>query len=115
MFLVWVSGVLGSDPGVIVVLAVLLIYWCETLSIIMSNKFNFKLNIFLNFEIFRTPIPLKPDVFNILLFTGVDARVLDPFTIKPLDEPAILTNAREVGGRIVVVEDHYQAGKIFLF
>ncbi|KAL0819157.1 hypothetical protein ABMA28_008412 [Loxostege sticticalis] len=41
---------------------------------------------------------------------GVDARVLDPFTIKPLDEAAIVKNARAAGGRIVVVEDHYQAG-----
>ncbi|XP_063536186.1 transketolase-like protein 2 [Cydia strobilella] len=41
---------------------------------------------------------------------GINARVLDPFTIKPLDEAAVLANARACGGRIVVVEDHYQAG-----
>ncbi|XP_063359242.1 transketolase-like protein 2 [Cydia amplana] len=43
---------------------------------------------------------------------GINARVLDPFTIKPLDEAAVLDNARACGGRIVVVEDHYQAGGI---
>ncbi|XP_063378668.1 transketolase-like protein 2 [Cydia fagiglandana] len=43
---------------------------------------------------------------------GINARVLDPFTIKPLDEAAVLANARACGGRIVVVEDHYQAGGI---
>ncbi|XP_060805855.1 transketolase-like protein 2 [Amyelois transitella] len=43
---------------------------------------------------------------------GVDARVLDPFTIKPLDEAAVIKHARAVGGRVVVVEDHYQAGGI---
>lgn len=41
---------------------------------------------------------------------GVKARVLDPFTIKPLDQAAIIENAKAVGGRIVVVEDHYKEG-----
>ncbi|KAG6446176.1 hypothetical protein O3G_MSEX004293 [Manduca sexta] len=41
---------------------------------------------------------------------GVEARVLDPFTIKPLDEAAVREHARAVDGRVVVVEDHYQAG-----
>jgi transketolase len=41
---------------------------------------------------------------------GVNARVLDPFTVKPLDESAIITNAQQCGGRIVVVEDHYKEG-----
>ncbi|XP_068619892.1 transketolase-like protein 2 [Battus philenor] len=41
---------------------------------------------------------------------GVEARVLDPFTVKPLDAAAVLKHARAVGGRVVVVEDHYQAG-----
>ncbi|XP_039759953.1 transketolase-like protein 2 [Pararge aegeria] len=41
---------------------------------------------------------------------GVQARVLDPFTIKPLDEAALRKHAKAAGGRVVVVEDHYQAG-----
>lgn len=41
---------------------------------------------------------------------GVNARVLDPFTIKPLDQAAVIENAKAVGGRIVVVEDHYRQG-----
>jgi len=41
---------------------------------------------------------------------GIQARVLDPFTIKPLDEAAVVENAKAVGGRIVVVEDHYKEG-----
>lgn len=40
--------------------------------------------------------------------TGVHARVLDPFTIKPIDKQAIIANAQAVGGRVVVVEDHYR-------
>lgn len=41
---------------------------------------------------------------------GIQARVLDPFTIKPLDNDSIIRNALECGGRIVVVEDHYKEG-----
>ena len=38
---------------------------------------------------------------------GVHARLMDPFTIKPIDADAIVANAKECGGRILVVEDHY--------
>lgn len=44
--------------------------------------------------------------------TGVHARVLDPFTIKPMDREAIIANAQQCGGRIVVVEDHYREGGV---
>lgn len=44
--------------------------------------------------------------------SGVHARVLDPFTIKPLDKAAIVQNAAQCGGRIVVVEDHYKQGGV---
>jgi transketolase len=43
---------------------------------------------------------------------GTKVRVMDPFTIKPLDVEAILKNAKECGGRIVVAEDHYPEGGI---
>ena len=42
--------------------------------------------------------------------SGIHARVLDPFTVKPLDRDAIIANAQQCGGRIVVVEDHYREG-----
>ncbi|CAG7722278.1 unnamed protein product [Allacma fusca] len=45
-----------------------------------------------------------------LAASGVQARVLDPFTIKPLDSATIIENAKAVGGRIVTVEDHYPEG-----
>lgn len=41
---------------------------------------------------------------------GINARVMDPFTIKPLDRDGIISSAQECGGRIVVVEDHYREG-----
>lgn len=42
---------------------------------------------------------------------GVNIRVLDLFTVKPLDVEAIKANAKECGGRIVTVEDHYHEGE----
>ncbi|XP_031833016.1 transketolase-like protein 2 isoform X1 [Nomia melanderi] len=41
---------------------------------------------------------------------GVNVRVIDPFTIKPLDAQLIVKNAKEVGGKVVTVEDHYAEG-----
>lgn len=43
---------------------------------------------------------------------GIHIRVLDPFTIKPIDGDAIVANAREAGGKVIVVEDHYPEGGI---
>lgn len=41
---------------------------------------------------------------------GIGARVLDPFTVKPIDRDGIIKNAKECGGLILVVEDHYPEG-----
>lgn len=41
---------------------------------------------------------------------GISARVIDPFTIKPLDVAALRENAKAVGGRVLTVEDHYPEG-----
>nr|XP_061802504.1 transketolase-like isoform X2 [Nerophis lumbriciformis]XP_061802505.1 transketolase-like isoform X2 [Nerophis lumbriciformis] len=41
---------------------------------------------------------------------GKNIRVIDPFTIKPLDAATILANARATGGQIITVEDHYKEG-----
>lgn len=43
---------------------------------------------------------------------GINVRVMDLFTIKPIDKDAIITNAKECGGRIIVVEDHYPEGQL---
>lgn len=42
----------------------------------------------------------------------ISIRVLDPFTIKPLDRKLILDSARATKGRILTVEDHYYEGGI---
>merc|ERR1711983_190211 len=43
---------------------------------------------------------------------GVNIRVMDPFTVKPLDITAIQDNAAACSGRIITVEDHYPEGGI---
>jgi len=49
---------------------------------------------------------------DILAAKGINIRVLDPFTIKPIDAKAIVDNAAACGGRVVTVEDHYPEGGI---
>ncbi|XP_050313724.1 transketolase-like protein 2 [Anthonomus grandis grandis] len=41
---------------------------------------------------------------------GIPARVIDPFTVKPLDSETIISNIKAVGGKCVVTEDHYYEG-----
>ncbi|XP_037037304.1 transketolase-like protein 2 [Bradysia coprophila] len=43
---------------------------------------------------------------------GIHARVVDLFTVKPIDRDGLIKNAKECGGRIVTVEDHYKEGGI---
>lgn len=49
---------------------------------------------------------------NELAKAGINVRVLDPFTVKPIDGDSIINNAKQVGGKILVVEDHYYEGGI---
>ncbi|XP_046817203.1 transketolase-like protein 2 isoform X2 [Vespa crabro] len=42
--------------------------------------------------------------------TSINIRVIDPFTIKPIDAQTIIKNAKETGGKIITVEDHYPEG-----
>ena len=43
---------------------------------------------------------------------GIHARVLDLYSIKPIDTETLLEAAAATGGRLVVAEDHYPAGGI---
>ncbi|KAG8447920.1 hypothetical protein GDO86_015148 [Hymenochirus boettgeri] len=43
---------------------------------------------------------------------GINIRVIDPFTIKPLDAATIVSNGKATGGHIITVEDHYKEGGI---
>lgn len=46
---------------------------------------------------------------------GINIRVVDPFTIKPLDAATIVASARATGGRIITVEDHYREGGLISY
>ena len=41
---------------------------------------------------------------------GIAIRVIDAYSVKPIDREGILAAAKATGGRIVVVEDHYEEG-----
>lgn len=41
---------------------------------------------------------------------GIEARVIDLYSVKPLDSQRLLEAVRDTGGRLVVVEDHYPEG-----
>ena len=41
---------------------------------------------------------------------GIQVRVVDPFTVKPIDQATILASARATGGLVLTVEDHYPEG-----
>lgn len=41
---------------------------------------------------------------------GIEARVVDMFTLKPIDEALILQSAEVTGGRFIVLEDHLAYG-----
>jgi len=43
---------------------------------------------------------------------GINIRVIDPFTIKPIDKDTILAAAKATGGKVLTVEDHYPQGGI---
>jgi transketolase len=41
---------------------------------------------------------------------GINARVLDLYSVKPIDREALLDSLRATGGRLVTVEDHWPQG-----
>lgn len=43
---------------------------------------------------------------------GVAIRLVDPFTIKPIDAQCLRESAAATGGRVITVEDHYRHGGI---
>lgn len=43
---------------------------------------------------------------------GKAVRVIDAFTVKPIDRETILKSVNATQNRLLVVEDHYPEGKI---
>ena len=52
------------------------------------------------------------DAADALAAEGISARVIDLFSVQPVDRETLLAAARECGGNIVTVEDHYAHGGI---
>ena len=47
---------------------------------------------------------------KILQSEKISIRVIDMFSVKPVDSETIIKNAKETNGLILVVEDHYPEG-----
>ncbi|WP_131785476.1 transketolase [Protofrankia symbiont of Coriaria ruscifolia] len=47
---------------------------------------------------------------DVLAAEGISARVIDLYSVKPVDVVTVADAARATGGRLVVVEDHYPEG-----
>ena len=47
---------------------------------------------------------------DILAKDGIAIRVIDAYSVKPIDQAALLDAARATGGRLITVEDHYPQG-----
>ena len=53
---------------------------------------------------------------DVLQAEGIHIRVIDIFCLKPIDQAALVANAKACGGKVVTVEDHYPSGNLpFLF
>ena len=50
------------------------------------------------------------DAADRLARSGVHVRVIDAYSVKPIDTDTLRTAARATGGNLVVVEDHYPQG-----
>ena len=48
--------------------------------------------------------------YDTLKGEGINIRVVDPFTLKPLDKDLLVECAKATGGRVLTVEDHYAEG-----
>src|SRR5258708_16395360 len=44
---------------------------------------------------------------------GIMVRVIDAYSVKPIDEETLLAAAEETGNKIVVVEDHWPEGGLW--
>ena len=47
---------------------------------------------------------------SVLKSDGTAIRVIDAYSVKPIDGQTILRAAKETGGRVIVAEDHYEEG-----
>ena len=48
--------------------------------------------------------------YETLKSMGICIRVIDPFTIKPIDKELLVSSVMKTNGRIIIVEDHRPEG-----
>ena len=48
--------------------------------------------------------------YDTLQKEGITIRVIDPFTLKPIDKDLLISSAKITSGRVITVEDHYYEG-----
>ena len=48
--------------------------------------------------------------YEALLSEGIAVRVIDAYSLQPIDKATLVTAGHQTGGRIVTVEDHYSIG-----
>ncbi len=48
--------------------------------------------------------------YDLLKKDGINIRVIDAYTVKPIDRETIVNSVAETGGRVVVAEDHFEQG-----
>ncbi len=48
--------------------------------------------------------------FDVLEESGVAVRVIDAYSVQPIDSRTLRESVRSTGGRVVTIEDHYAAG-----
>ena len=50
--------------------------------------------------------------YDVLKAEGINIRVVDPFTLKPIDKQLLAECSKATNGRFVTVEDHYPEGEL---
>ncbi len=57
-------------------------------------------------------VPEALHAHDVLREQGIPVRVIDLFSVQPVDREELVASARETGGLVVTVEDHYEHGGI---
>jgi transketolase len=52
------------------------------------------------------------EAYDQLIADGIAIRVIDAYSVQPIDAPTMIEAAQATGGAVITVEDHYPAGGI---
>jgi transketolase len=53
---------------------------------------------------------METAAYDELAKEGITVRVIDLFSVQPIDREALSETARATGGKVITVEDHYEHG-----